>query len=79
MHTLIILRAIPTVAQLVAGPPFLDSSEGGHQMKRAACRSTGREVATPPLDLPYTVLKRSHETLYMLTIFYMRTGGRMII
>lgn len=74
MHTLIILRAIPTVAKLLAGPHLLDSSGGGHQMKRALCRSRGSEVATPPFDLPYTAL-----TLYMLTIFYMRTGRQMII
>jgi hypothetical protein len=79
VHILITLRAIPTAAQLLAGPHLLDSSGGGHQMKRAPCRSRGSEVATPPFDLPYTALTSSHETLYMLTVFYMRTGRQMII
>jgi hypothetical protein len=37
------------------------------------------QLLQQPLDIPYKVLKRSHKTCYLLTIFYMRTGGQMII
>jgi hypothetical protein len=79
VRTLIILRTIQSVAQLLAEPHLLNSSGSGHQIKRAPCRSRGSEVETPPFDLPYTMLKCSHETLCTLTIFYMRTGREMII